>query len=186
MLEVYCATSPSGKRYVGFTSRGVRKRWAEHVREAHRGGAAPLHRAIRKYGGRAFTRALLERMATEAGAKRAEQLWIAELGTYGAAGYNSTLGGEGALGHRHSPEVRAKITAAQIGRPSGMLGKTHSAEARMKISASQMGRAPTKGMSGRKHSAETRAKMRSAATGRDTSRAVTAHQFNARQRAEKK
>jgi group I intron endonuclease len=139
MFEVYCLTSPSGKSYVGFTSAGADKRWAKHVWDAENGSRLPLHRAIRKYGSEVFTRSLLERMTTEAGAKRAEQLWIKELGTFGSGGYNATLGGEGVfgckgnIGKKHSPETRAKIG-------DGNRGKVLSLAARAKISAAAKGR----------------------------------------------
>lgn len=142
MFEVYCITSPSGKRYVGFTSIGSDRRWSAHVKDAKSGSVCPLHHAIRKYGPEAFTRSLLERMTTEAGAKRAEQLWIKELGTFGG-GYNATLGGEGTFGCAKSPETRAKIGAAGIGRK-------HSPDARARIAAAQRGK---------KRSPETRARM---------------------------
>jgi group I intron endonuclease len=158
VVEVYCVTSPSGKRYVGQTARGFAQRWAEHKMAARSGNPAPLYRALRKYGAEKFSTALLERMSTEAGAKRAERLWVRELGTFGPRGYNSTAGGEGTLGHRHTPETRAKITAAQIGRPSGMLGKKASAETRAKQAAANTGNAPTRGRTGVPASPESRAK----------------------------
>jgi group I intron endonuclease len=185
MFEVYCLTSPSGKRYVGITLQGADRRWRAHVNDAKRGSDCPLHRAIRKYGPKAFTRSLLERMTTEAGAKRAEQLWIKELGTF-VDGYNATLGGDGTLGCRaslgkkrssetcariaevkrgipRSPETRAKLSAAN-------LGKTISPEARAKIAEANRNRtyAPlspearakmSAAKLGTKHAPETRAKM---------------------------
>lgn len=163
MFEVYCLTSPSGKRYVGITARGAKRRLTEHARDARRGSPLPLHRAIRKHGVATFQLSLLERMSTEAGAHRAERLWIAELGTFGA-GYNSTAGGEGMLGHRHTPGARAKITAAGIGRPSGMLGKRQTPEARALIAAAQTGRPATRGRTGVPASPESRAKASAAWT----------------------
>ncbi len=135
MFEVYCATSPSGKRYVGLTSRGEAFRWAEHRGAARSGSDLPLYKAIRKYGAQAFRRTILERMTTEAGAKRAEQLWIKELGTFAPGGYNLTAGGDGMLGHVHTPEARAKISAAQVGRVHPMLGYQHTPETRARMSA---------------------------------------------------
>jgi group I intron endonuclease len=180
MIEVYCHTAPNGHRYVGLSARGIDARWREHVRASNRGSAHVFHRAIRKYGADAFEHELLERMTTEAGAKRAEQLWIERLGTQTPNGYNVSSGGESSAGAvrspetrallavkcrgwTHTPEARVKIAEAQRGKPSRMLGRTQSVEARAKISSSQTGRAPTRGMSGRRHSDETRAKMSAAA-----------------------
>ncbi len=163
-FEVYCITSPSGKRYVGQTARGFAQRWAEHQLAARSGNPAPLYRALRKYGAARFSTETLERMATEAGAKRAERLWVRELGAFGPRGYNATEGGEGTLGHRHTAETRAKITAAQIGRPSGMLGKKLSAESRQKISDANKGNPPTRGRTGVPVSPESRARAAAAWT----------------------
>ncbi len=165
MFEVYCATSPSGKHYVGYTSRGAEARWVEHVQEAAAGCPLPFRRAIRKYGAGAFQRRLLERMTTEAGAHRAERLWIKELGAFGPRGYNATAGGEGMLGLVHSVEAREKMSRARVGRTSPMRGKTQSVEARAKISAANLGRPSPRGMAGRKHTAETLERLRQANAG---------------------
>jgi group I intron endonuclease len=123
-FEVYRHTSPSGKSYVGWTGHGTAARWREHVKAAVEGSPFPLHRAIRKHGADAFSHETLEVMTTEAGAKRAEQLWIAELGTFGATGYNATRGGDGTKGrtYRHSPETRAKIAASSRGPRPAWIG----------------------------------------------------------------
>jgi group I intron endonuclease len=132
-FEVYCHTSPSGRRYVGFSSRGMGRRWLAHVDNAlRRGSWLPFHRAIRKYGADAFTHEVLERMTTEAGAKRAEQLWIERLGSFGAGGYNATRGGEGVPGLACSEQTRAKLRAHSTGRK-------HTAAAREKVSVAQRG-----------------------------------------------
>lgn len=113
MFTVYCPTSPSGKRYVGVTRLSAAKRWTQHTLAASRGDRCPLHYAIRKHGADNFTHEVLERMTTEAGAKRAEQLWIAQLGTFGSGGYNATLGGDGMRAWVPSSETRERVSAAQ-------------------------------------------------------------------------
>lgn len=133
MFEVYAHTSPSGKHYVGWTSKGSDARWASHVKAARAGSPLLLHRSIRKYGAGAFTHTLLERMTTEAGAKQAEKLWIRELGAFTPGGYNLTLGGDGISGMPCSPETRAKISRANS-------GCVITAETRAKISAANKGR----------------------------------------------
>lgn len=80
-------------------------------------------------------------MTTEAGAKRAERLWIKELGTFGRGGYNATTGGDGCI---PSDEARAKMSKAQLRRPP------KSPETCAKISAAKIGK---------KHSPETIAKI---------------------------
>jgi group I intron endonuclease len=177
MFEVYCLTSPSGKRYVGFTSRGADWRWREHVKAAKSGRKLLLYSAIRKYGAEAFSLSLLERMTTEAGAKRAEQLWIKELGTFGPCGYNLTFGGEGTLGCVASDETRAKMSNTRSGKKhtpewraklaEAQRGKRYSPESRAKMSEAHRGKkqspvaiAKTAAANrGRKHTPETRARM---------------------------
>ena len=143
-FDVYCLTSPSGKRYVGITSRGWPVRWSEHVRAAANASELPLHAAMRKYGADRFSRVLLDMTTTEAGAHRAEQLWIAELNTLTPRGYNLTNGGEGATGHRHSEDARRKMAhAAQAN--AGKIGdrlrsRLKSPETREKLSRALTGR----------------------------------------------
>lgn len=175
MIDVYCHTAPNGHRYVGLSSRGIDVRWREHVKAARGGSAHVFHRAIRKYGTGAFAHELLERMTTEAGAKRAEQLWIARLGSQTPDGYNVSSGGESSAGAvrspetrallavkcsgwRHTPEARAKIAEAGRGRVTTR-GRRLSFEHRAKIAAAGLGRAATRGMSGRLHTDETKQKM---------------------------
>lgn len=71
---------------------------------------------------------------------------------------NQTDGGEGASGVHRSDEFKAKVSAAQKGKPKpGRRGLLHSAEHRAKISA---------GLKGREVSAETRAKISAAQKGK--------------------
>lgn len=107
--EIYMHTSPSGKSYIGWTSRGWRARWADHVNSASRLDTA-MARAIRKYSADAFEHIVLELCQTRADAAAAEQQWIAALGTQVPAGYNSTAGGDGAMDL--TPEAREKRVAA--------------------------------------------------------------------------
>lgn len=70
LVDIYCATSPSGKKYVGqavqFLSSGkkwgYKLRWKQHINEAknNKQYCAALENAIIKYGGKLFTLELLE------------------------------------------------------------------------------------------------------------------------------
>lgn len=169
MIEVYCHTSPSGKRYVGWTARGHRARWDEHVGWARRGSDVPFHRAIRRHGADAFTHEVLEVVGTVSEAHSAERHWISQLGTYGAGGYNATLGGEGTTGMRMREDSKRKMSEYRRGRKRKPFTEKHlsrmrevrlggklSAEHRANIAAAGVGRAPSE---------ETRDKLRRAATG---------------------
>lgn len=164
---VYCYTAPSGKRYVGFTSQEVKKRWTAHIKAANRGSNNPFHRAIRKYGHAAFVRTILDRLRTSEAALKAERLWIRELETFGANGYNATAGGEGAPGREVSEETRERLAAAARARFADP-------REREKIGAAHLGRKQAPAVvearaamhRGRKASLETREKLSAAKRGR--------------------
>ncbi len=178
--DVYLLESPSGGRYVGLTKAGVKARWRSHTHAARHGSPYALHRAIRKYGAKAFSLTVIERLTTAAGAARAEQLWIRELDTQ-ACGYNETAGGDGVaepsfeararMGNRtpRTAETRARISTALRGRTRG----PQTAEHRAKIAAAHKGktlsdvtRAKVRAANvGKVQSADTRAKRAAALRG---------------------
>lgn len=129
---IYVAVNAlNGKRYIGVTSRGARKRMQEHFRNAGyktkdgkwlQNGA--FYRAIRKYGKAVFVVAILERCASYEEALKREVAWIAR----SRPEYNSTFGGDGYRGI--SPEGRARHLAAVRGN-TWRRGKTHTEEVRL-------------------------------------------------------
>lgn len=103
--KVYLITNKTnGKGYVGITSKAVRLRLSEHVRDAFPGRKNPngtlyaLHAALQKYGQNSFSIDELEVDLTLAQARSRERFYIEKHGTYGGGrgrrGYNQTLGGE--------------------------------------------------------------------------------------------
>lgn len=57
---LYKLTSPSGKSYIGISSKGLDARWAKHVEHAlGKRTAGALYAALRKYGPGTFTREVL-------------------------------------------------------------------------------------------------------------------------------
>jgi group I intron endonuclease len=170
MFDVYCHTSPSGKRYVGQSRGGMSARWREHVQEAASGADRLLCRAIRKYGADAFRHEVLEQCDTQAGAYAAERRWISQRGTLAPAGYNMTTGGDGCPGGcaevsakrraAWTPERRQRFGALTSARNRASAGKTRSPEFCAKVSAALRG---NKYCVGRVYTAEEREK-RSAAT----------------------
>lgn len=109
MIEVYCLTSPTGKRYIGL-SRRLKGRLKNHRLIAKSGAKAwhPLYRAIVKHGFDAFTVSVLERHATEDAAKKAELRLIAAHNTITPNGYNVSRGGN-YDGEAGGDAVRAKL-----------------------------------------------------------------------------
>ncbi len=110
---LYVITSPSGKQYIGVTTRKLSARISDHANDAVRSkGPArdrPLLRAYRKYGKEAMKArklvvskdfgylCLLERSAIEV------------FGTLVPNGYNATDGGQNSF--RHTDETKEKIAA---------------------------------------------------------------------------
>jgi hypothetical protein len=85
----------SGRQYVGQTMKRVGTRWELHVKEAKRGGATHLAKAIRRYGEKAFSIETLETVSTRHELNVAERKWIKRNGTLFPAGFNAASGGSG-------------------------------------------------------------------------------------------
>lgn len=159
----------NGKEYVG-KSVDVRKRMKTHLETK---STRYLYRAFEKHGRENFELCLYLQ-GTEEEVTELEGLLIAERKTFAPAGYNMTLGGDGATGWVASEETREKMRNNQLGskhseetiakmKASGghRKGATMSEEAKAKIGA-----ASSKFLVGRPVSAETRRKMSIANTGR--------------------
>lgn len=139
IYEIHC--DPSGKSYVGQTTKGLKARWAKHVEFATRGGKTHLAAAIRAYGPAAFTMCVLEECSDRQHLNDRETYWINQRGTLGR-GYNLTNGGDArewspesrqrfsenhplrgktgpehpAFGYRHTPEALETIRQTSTGR----------------------------------------------------------------------
>lgn len=133
MPEVYCLTSPSGRKYIGVTRRTAADRFKEHCYEARRGRKnIPILSALSKYGPESFQVDVLAKCENVDLAFQLEADLIAELNTIAPNGYNATTGGDGvkalsgeALEYRkkrqregmNTPESRAK--RSEIGKKNG-------------------------------------------------------------------
>ena len=88
----------NGKKYVGKTSSTPEQRFKEHVRDSYKDNKrynSAFHKAIRLYGPDYFNVITLEKCDIKSLDSR-ETYWIKYYNTY-KDGYNSTLGGEGAI-----------------------------------------------------------------------------------------
>jgi len=165
--EAYVITcAVSSKRYIGITTCGLARRWAEHRRSARRGIATALYAAITKYGDDAFTITPIACAIDRDALKDLERLLIAQENTLAPHGYNLTRGGDGVdglpaeiiartaqknIGRKHSNEARERIGAASRGHPVSLdvrqaislarKGKPLSAEHRQKLSTAKLGKA---------------------------------------------
>ncbi len=124
--DVYCATSPSGKKYVGQCVQvlangkawGFANRWLQHVSasQTDKPGCRAIANAIRKYGGDAFT---LERLCECAVAdlNATEAHFISQLNTMAPNGYNLTSGG--GANSRQSEETKQLRRESMMGKNVG-------------------------------------------------------------------
>jgi group I intron endonuclease len=99
----------NNKEYVGCTIYPIKKRFEEHSwRCLNTDSNSKLCNSMRKYGIENFTINLIEECDIDKIYER-EKFFINELKTFNL-GLNSTIGGEGCLGYKHSKEVRDKIS----------------------------------------------------------------------------
>ena len=104
---IYKATAPSGKAYVGQTTRTLDKRRIQHSTDKK---CRALASAIGKYGVAAFRWEVLARCGNQAALDATEAALIVALNTATPHGYNIREGGNGK--GKHSPETRAKMSAS--------------------------------------------------------------------------
>jgi group I intron endonuclease len=106
------------KKYVGCTITTLEKRFKEHVSKCKQSNLnTKLCNSFRKYGVDSFTFKVLETCDVEDMYVN-EIRYIKELDTF-KTGLNSTVGGEGCLGYRHTKDIREKISQKL------MNGKSH-------------------------------------------------------------
>ena len=163
---VYLITNTAtGKRYVGVTRRGLKRRWSEHLHAARTGVNTALYSAIRKYSEAAFVIEQLASVANKDDVAAVERALIEQQKTKAPFGYNLTDGGDGVAGlpdeivkrtaeknrgRKHSPEALVKIKAAgRLRKQSDATkskirvahsGKPLSVEHRAKLSAAKLGK----------------------------------------------
>ena len=112
---VYRHIFPNGKSYIGITcAKPVSRRW--------RGGSGykgqpKIYNAILKYGWENTEHEILVDNVTFSMAKKLERKFIKEYNSI-KKGYNITEGGEGTKGKKCSEETKAKISAANKGKPN--------------------------------------------------------------------
>jgi group I intron endonuclease len=123
--DIYCLTSPSGKKYVGQAVKvlsngktwGYKCRWRSHKIDARNGKdyCRLLNNAIRKYGSDAFTIELLHECKIE-DLDSLENYYIVTLKTMSPNGYN-LISGKSAS--RQSDETKELRRQSMIGKNKG-------------------------------------------------------------------
>lgn len=112
-------------RYIGQTVKPLSYRLSEHAWATRRGDTVYRARWMRSVWARGAQVLIvpLESVTRDGSGdlgwllSTKEMLWIAFGHALGLRLTNATLGGEGTLGFRHTPETRAKQSAAALGRP---------------------------------------------------------------------
>lgn len=170
----------NNKQYIGKAIHGLNCRKKAHEKAAMDGSTFYFHCALRKYGFNAFDWAILFRSDWDDELLIAEHKFICDFCTIAPSGYNMTTGGEGCSGRILSLESREKIGNANRGRKhtkeecAAMKGRVFSPEHRAKLSAAKLGkRLPQKTTDaaalvnrGKERTPETKAKISAANKGR--------------------
>src|ERR1035437_1201514 len=157
MSTIYALIHPETReiRYVGKTQRTTKARYSQHLYDSKK-------KINHLYNWWRTLEGLIPEMITlevdPLDIDEAETRWILKGKSEGWPLTNMTPGGEGScLGHIVTPETRAKISAANKGKPGLNLGKPVSEVTREKLRQKMLGR---------KHSDEAKAKMAISQKGR--------------------
>lgn len=127
---IYKYTSPSGKVYIGQTTNELYRRRMWFGTGRYTGGRSKIDRARRKYGAENFSYEILFKApfpSIEIATQELNKLETYYIGLYDSYknGYNSTIGGDGSRGFRHSAESKLKISihVKGIKKPEGFGSK---------------------------------------------------------------
>lgn len=181
---VYIHTSPSGKRYVGITSKKPERRWGSdgngYLNKNPDGTYKQpiMANAVLKYPWNMWDHEVVVNNITESQAKQIEKELIQYYQTNNSKfGYNATDGGDGMSGFHHSPEAKKKMSEAKKGKYTGenspSYGRHWTEESKQKLREANLGRPVSKDTrqklseagKGRQVKEETRQKLREARTG---------------------
>jgi len=150
MGYIYMLTSPSGKSYVGQTTRPIEERLKEH-RTGKSSDCVAIYNAIQYHGWENFEKEWNE--VPDDDLNFYEEMLVALLGTLSPSGYNLKEGGangkpseetkqrmsEAHLGKKESEETKQKKREAHLGENSYMWGKPKSKDQKQKIREANLG-----------------------------------------------
>lgn len=129
---IYRITSPSGKSYIGQTSRDISKRFKEHIKCP--GSCILLENAIKKYGNNLNYEVLLE--VNNEMLDYYETRFIDSYGTVEPYGYNIRTGGETS---KHSELSCERMRKSKLGEKNHNFGKPRTNETKAAISLAKSG-----------------------------------------------
>jgi hypothetical protein len=128
VASIYTLSDPrtDAVRYVGMTVYPLAKRLGGHLKYKGKDHKSTWIRSLRSAG---ITPVITEIAVVSIEARvEAEQRWIAYYRAHGADLTNSTKGGVGCLGYKHTDEAKAKMSKAHKGVPSEKRGIPNSEE----------------------------------------------------------
>lgn len=154
---VYKHTSPSGKVYIGYTSKNPpEKRWSNG--NGYKRGHPYFWRAICKYKWENFSHEIMfSGLTRQEVIEKERELILFYDATNPNKGYNMTKGGDGKEGYVMPDETRKKISTSRLGR---FTGEENSNYGNHKLAGEN------NPFYGKHHSDETKKKMSDIATGR--------------------
>ena len=113
-VDIYLATSPSGKFYVGITKNGLKSRVWSHFNRAKSGSKLPFHECLRKYN-KDVKFEILETTDSWEKACLLEKQYIIKFNSR-INGYNITCGGEGTLGVKCPEHLKVLYRSQHLGK----------------------------------------------------------------------
>lgn len=142
----------TNKVYIGLTIQTLKKRWEHHVSDSKRRDYY-FYRAIKKYGEEKFEISEIEKCSSFEKLKEREIYWITFYDSNNSEfGYNSTLGGDGTIGYKHTESTKKKISISCKNK-----SKPFSEKHKENLSKSQKGEKNS--FFGKHHSQQTLTKM---------------------------
>ncbi len=124
--DIYCITSPSGKKYIGQAVKllkngkkwGYMSRWKDHIRDSmNKNYCRLLNNAIKKYGPDNFTVELIKECSINE-LNYYECYYIKEFNTLSPNGYNLTTGGNYCQQHETTKQLKHD---SMIGKNTGKI-----------------------------------------------------------------
>lgn len=154
---IYCFHCiPTGKKYIGLTEKTLEYRVKQHLHNVKQNykTSRKFYNSIKKYGIDNFIIGIIEECDVFLLYER-EKFYIKKYNTY-KNGLNSTLGGEGASGWKHTEETRKKLGNINRGRK---LTEEHKEKLRKHRHTEEWKRQQSERLRGRVVKPETRIKL---------------------------
>jgi len=121
-MKVYVIVNTvNGKQYIGQTVQDLDKRLKGHINKSLRktiieDEQTAFHMAIRKWGADVWEIFELCQCNSIEELNEMEILMISKYNTYKGRGYNSSEGGLGSIGYKHTDDTKVKLSKASLGR----------------------------------------------------------------------